>query len=323
MRIRWAAGRGFRSRRGLVTTAATAATLILLAVVLPATADARPVPAAAPVAAPVAAPAPVWAPRDTAAVHPGVQTITHGGGTCTSNFVFRGDTGTLYLGQAAHCAGTGAETETDGCSSSTMPLGTAVTVRGEHGYTTSGRMVYSSWITMQQRAEADPVVCGYNDFALVELPADAAGAVNPTVPYFGGPTGVNTTGLPEGTLSFSYGNSPTRAGVATLAPKAGVSAGDIADGWQHQVYTVNPGIPGDSGSAFLDASGRAVGLLSTLNLAPLPVSNGVTDLARALAYANRHGGLGPVGLVDGTAPFTADPPGVDPQDVAPPAGPPV
>jgi hypothetical protein len=313
---------GLRSRRGLLTAAAaTVGVLTLVAVLLPATANARPVPAAVPQAAPVAAPTPVWAPRETAGVTPGVQTITQGGGSCTANFVFRGDTGTLYLGQAAHCAGTGADTETDGCRSSTMPVGTPVTVRGAHDATTTGRMVYSSWVTMQQRAETDPVVCGYNDFALVELPAGAS--VNPTVPFFGGPTGVTTTGLPEGAQAFSYGNSPTRAGVATLAPKAGVSAGDIASGWQHQVYTVNPGIPGDSGSAFLDASGRALGLLSTLNLAPLPVSNGVTDLARSLAYANRHSGLGPIGLVDGTAPFTPTPPGVDPRDVAPPAGPPV
>jgi len=318
MRIRWG---GFRSRRGALAVASTVAALAAVIVVLPSTANAHPTTAAAPV--PAAAPAPVWAPRETAAVHPGVTTVTQGGGSCTSNFVFRGGDGTLYLGQAAHCAGTGQSTETDGCTSSTMPLGTAVTVNGANGFTTTGRMVYSSWVTMQQRAEADTVACGYNDFALVQLPADAAADTNPTVPYFGGPTGVNTTGLPEGAQAFTYGNSPIRGGAPALSPKAGVSAGDVASGWSHQVYTVAPGVPGDSGSAFLDASGRAVGLLSTLNLAPLPVSNGATDLARALAYANRHGGLGPIGLVDGTAPFTPTPPGVPLQDIAPPAGPPV
>ncbi|WP_181784589.1 serine protease, partial [Pseudonocardia pini] len=250
-------------------------------------------------------------------------TVTQGGGVCTSNFVFRSGEGTLYLGQAAHCAGTGRSTETDGCSSSTMPVGTPVTVKGDGGFTTTGRMAYSSWVTMQQRVETDPVVCGYNDFALVELPPSAAAVTNPTVPFFGGPTGVATAGLPSGALTYSYGNSPTRGGVSALGPKAGVSAGDTASGWAHQVYTVSPGVPGDSGSAFLDASGRAVGLLSTLNLAPLPVSNGVADLAKSLAYANLHGGLGSVGLVDGTAPFTPTPPGVPLEDVAPPAGPPV
>jgi hypothetical protein len=39
--------------------------------------------------------------------------------------------------------------------------------------------------------------------------------------------------------------------------------GDDGNGWSHTVYTVTPGIPGDSGSAFLDASGNALGVLST------------------------------------------------------------
>jgi hypothetical protein len=66
-----------------------------------------------------------------------------------------------------------------------------------------------------------------------------------------------------------------------------------------------------------------VGLLSTLNVDPLPVSHGVADLASALAYADAHGGLGRVALVDGTEPFTAAPPGVDPARLATPAGPPL
>ena len=43
------------------------------------------------------------------AIHPGVQTFT-AGAQCTSNFVFS-DGGTTYLGQAAHCSGTGAATD--------------------------------------------------------------------------------------------------------------------------------------------------------------------------------------------------------------------
>ena len=64
-------------------------------------------------AAPAASSA--WAPAGSAAVHPGVQTYTEGG-QCTSNFVFQDGAG-VYLGQAAHCSSTGAQTETDGCSS--------------------------------------------------------------------------------------------------------------------------------------------------------------------------------------------------------------
>jgi hypothetical protein len=53
---------------------------------------------------------------------------------------------------------------------------------------------------------------------------------------------------------------------------------------------VTPGIPGDSGSAFIDKQGRAFGVLSTLQIAPLAGSNGVGDVAREVAYMRAHGG---------------------------------
>lgn len=68
------------------------------------------------------------------------------------------------------------------------------------------------------------------------------------------------------------------------------------------MFTATPGIPGDSGSAFLDAPGRALGVLSTLNLAPLPGSNGVGDISREYAYLRAHYS-GAVTLAGGTVPF--------------------
>ena len=88
------------------------------------------------------------------------------------------------------------------------------------------------------------------------------------------------------------------------ARAAGAGAGEVGGGRGHELYTLSPGVPGDSGSAFVDAEGNAVGLLATLNLAPQAVSNGVIDLADALAYANANGGLGDVELALGTEPFT-------------------
>jgi hypothetical protein len=55
-----------------------------------------------------------------------------------------------------------------------------------------------------------------------------------------------------------------RGGITQLSPKRGVSLGDDGAGWSHNVATVTPGVPGDSGSAFLDANGGALGVLSTL-----------------------------------------------------------
>jgi hypothetical protein len=71
------------------------------------------------------------------------------------------------------------------------------------------------------------------------------------------------------------------------------------NGWSRTVYTVTPGIPGDSGSGFLNGSGQAIGVLSTVALAPLAASNGVGDLGRELAYARAHG-LSDLALVNGT-----------------------
>jgi hypothetical protein len=249
------------------------------------------------VPAPRALAAPVWAPASSASIHPGVQLFTEGA-QCTANFIFT-DGADVLIGYAAHCAGTGAATETDGCLAASLPLGTPVEIEGA---TRPGTLVYSSWLAMQQVGETDPNACAYNDFALVRIdPADVS-EVNPSIPHWGGPTGLNTTGNPALARVYSYGSSSLRLGLAALSPKTGVSLGTTGGGWSHPVYTVTPGIPGDSGSAMLDASGRASGVLSTVALAPLAGSNSFSDLNRALGYARGHGKPGVV-LALGTQAF--------------------
>jgi hypothetical protein len=244
-----------------------------------------------------AAAAPTWAPAATATVHPGVQTFT-AGAQCTANFVFT-DGATVYLGQAAHCSGTGGSTETDGCTSGSLPIGTAVEVTGASH---PGVLAYNSWLTMQQLGESNADTCAYNDLALIRIdPADVA-KVNPSIPFFGGPTGLHSTGTAVGDKVYSYGNSELRGGITQLSPKRGISLGDDGNGWSHTVYTVTPGIPGDSGSAFVDASGKALGILSTVAIAPLAGSNGVGDLAKELAYLHAHTSIG-AQLAPGTEPF--------------------
>ena len=250
------------------------------------------------VVAPAAASAaPTWAPASSAAIHPGVMTFTDGA-QCTANFVFS-DASDVYIGQAAHCSGTGGSTETNGCDSGSLPVGTAVEVDGA---SQPGTMVYNSWLTMQSKGEADPDTCAYNDFALVKLnPADA-GKVNPSIPHWGGPNAVGaTTALRD--KVYSYGNSSLRGGVQQLSPKEGYSLGDDAGGWTHTVYTVTPGIPGDSGSAFLSKSGAALGVLSTVAIAPITGSNGVGDVAKELTYMKANSAFSGVSLALGTEPF--------------------
>lgn len=244
--------------------------------------------------------APSWAPAATASIRPGVQTFSEGA-QCTANFVFTDSAGAVYLGQAAHCSGTGGPTETNGCNSGSLRLGTPVKIEGA---SKPGTLVYNSWITMQAKGETDPNACQYNDFALVKIDAADVGKVNPSVPFFGGPVGLASAGTAVGDAVYSYGNSKLRLGLSVLSPKRGVSIGDGGDGWSHLVYTVSPGIPGDSGSGVLDKAGRALGVLSTVQVLPLAGSNGVGDLPRELAYLKANSGLPAVTLAEGTEAFT-------------------
>jgi hypothetical protein len=273
--------------RTVVTSAATAlatvAAVVSVAVLVPGTA---------------AAAGPVWAPAAQAPIHPGVNTIT-GRGECTANFIFYNATDE-FIGQAAHCAGTGAPTETSGCTSATMPLGTPVKIGGA---SKPGTLVYSSWITMAKNGEKDANTCSFNDLALVKIDPADRGKVNPTVPFFGGPTGISTTAIAVGDRILTYGNSPLRGGISALSPKVGFSLGDEGGGWSHTCYTLTPGVPGDSGSAVLTNDGKALGVLTSLALAPLAGSNGIGDMSRELSYLNAHGGLGTVALALGTEAF--------------------
>jgi hypothetical protein len=248
------------------------------------------------IAAPAAAD-PAWAPADTAPVHPGVQTVSDSG-QCTSNFVFFNAANDVFIGQAAHCTGTGSATDTNGCDSGSLPLGSPVEVDGA---SRPGTLAYNSWLTMQANGETDPDTCDYNDLALVKLDPADYGKVNPSIPFWGGPTGIVDT-VAQGEKVLSYGNSSLRLGITQLSPKEGLSLGQTGNGWSHEVYTVTPGIPGDSGSAFINRDGRAFGVLSTLQVAPKVGANGVGDLSRELAYANADGAG--VQLASGTEAFT-------------------
>jgi hypothetical protein len=238
-----------------------------------------------------------WAPASSATIHPGVLTVTVDS-ACTANFVFfRGEE--VYLGQAAHCASLGGASDIDGCRTPSRPLGTPVRIQGA---TRPGTLVYSSWVTMQQLREQDRYACAYNDFALVRIDPADRGRVNPSLPHWGGPTGIVRDSLPPLTAIYSVGNSPLRQGLELLAPKVGLSLGNDPSGWSHWGLTLTPGIPGDSGSALLDQYGRAVGVLSTLELAPVPATNDWGDMSHELQYARNHG-MGNLLLALGTVPF--------------------
>jgi hypothetical protein len=264
------------------------------------------------VSAPTAASAdPTWAPAATAAIHPGTMMYT-AGAQCTANFVYTDAAGNVYVGYAAHCAGEGSSTDTNGCLVDSVPLGTKVDFTNDGNLLSEGTIVghgtlaYSSWITEHQLGTTDANTCAYNDLALVKVDPADVGKVNPSVPFWGGPSGIDTDGTAAGDRVYTYGNSSLRFGLSLLSPHTGISLGDDAadGGWSHPLYTVSPGIPGDSGSGFLSADGKAIGVLSTLGLAPLPLSNNIGDLAKELAFAQAHSGIAGLRLVNGTEPFS-------------------
>ena len=263
---------------------------------------------AAPSSAPAAVSTSRWAPAATAKIHPGVQMFTEGA-QCTANFVFTDTRNRVYVGYAAHCAGLGSSTDTNGCETPSVPLGTAVrfgtgsTLLSSGTTVGFGRLAYSSWRSMRSRRVTAANQCNYNDFALVRVNSAYVGTVNPSMPHWGGPIGLDTDGVAAGSRVYTYGGSSMRLGSG--AAKTGNVLGTGGGGWTRTVRTGNPGIPGDSGSGFLGPDGRAMGTLSTLGLFPETLSNGVGDLYRELRYAQRWSGIDGLRLVHGTRPFSA------------------
>lgn len=146
--------------------------------------------------------------------------------------------------------------------------------------------------------------CYGNDFALVRINKADRGRVNPSIPFWGGPSGLSG-GMRLGDDVYAYGNSSLRGGIRQLSPKTGVGVVDRYNGWNHTVYTVTPGISGDSGSAYLDPNGRALGALSTIEAYPFAAANNISDLRFALAYMYRYTGLDSIRLANGTVRFDA------------------
>ena len=260
-------------------------------------------------AGPTADAASTWAPESTATIKPGVQMTTNGA-QCTANFVFKDASGHVYVGYAAHCAGLGSSSDTNGCTTKYLPLGTPVQFgTGANllsGGTTvgTGKLAYSSWRTMQRLHVTNANRCAYNDFALVRVDSASVRKVNPTVPKWGGPNAIASTYLNAGNAIYTVGNSGLRTGTASA--KTGSVIARIAGGIAYEIQTSNPGIPGDSGSGFMDSRGRAAGVLSTINvgLGLTPVSNTMGNLYSELVWAQKYSGIKGLYLVKGTRAFS-------------------
>lgn len=211
-------------------------------------------------------PDPSWpGPLGSAKVRPGVQHVT-GNGQCTTNFVFR-DTATdvLYMGTAAHCVG---------------HLGQTSTIRAIDG----GTSIHATVAFISYGVPA----LHQSDFALLAIDADDEHLVHPAMLHFGGPTHlVQMSTLQTYDKVITYGNSGLRPGPALLDAHEGyVTARSF---WYTSVYTVTPGIFGDSGSGIMTASGGALGAASTIAYAPIPGENRFANIPPVLDWMNANG----------------------------------
>jgi hypothetical protein len=191
-------------------------------------------------------------------IRPGSWIISPAG--CTTNFVF-GSRRNYFIGTAGHCA----------------RVGQRVTIVAAPGVLMNiGRVVKSV-----NRGVG-------NDFALIDVRPRMERHVNPSMTYFGGPTGATRPRRGDVVehaghgLVIGTGGTP-RAGVVVYRG-TGVRNRGRAFAW------VGASTPGDSGSAVRKASGAAVGNLTHLvvggKYAPGDVAG--TTIARMREIAGRH-----------------------------------
>ena len=194
-----------------------------------------------------------WAPAGSATIKPGNQTFTEGA-QCTSNFIFEDGSNTTSARRPTARAPARA-TDTNGCDSGSLPIGTPVEVdRREPPGNPRLQLVADD---AGDRRDQPRRLCSTTTSRWSGSTRPTSAKVNPSVPGFGGPTGLG--GVRRAMLGdtvYTYGNSSLRGGVTKLSPKQGVVAQSEGNGWSRTVYTVTPGIPGDSGSGFFDGIGQ-------------------------------------------------------------------
>lgn len=179
--------------------------------------------------------------------------------TCTLDFVFRGADPSggrgLFIGTAAHCV------EKEG-------IRVRVPALGEFG-------------TVAYRREAfdDDGSLHALDFALIEIDRDKYKHVDPSVRFWGGPTGIEWEPT-AGMQTIHYGQGLGFHATEASRPRTGLIEyvkserywGEFS-GWYVALHPINAG---DSGSAVLTAEGKALGTLNLIAAAEKGLVSGPT-----------------------------------------------
>jgi hypothetical protein len=193
-------------------------------------------------------------------------------GFCTFDFLFKGPDGQRYMGTAGHCILGTAEPPPGQSSEMTWAPGTGPEAQGADGKRI-GEFAYA--------VLEDP-----KDFSLIRL--DPGVEASPEMCHFGGPTGLNDDETPDLVELEYYGLG---VGVGTVLPARSAVAVGLPS--PDHVYAVGLALPGDSGSGVISSDGRAVGVLVSVGLHGLGISDngvdfgtiGITRLAPQLARA--------------------------------------
>lgn len=201
------------------------------------------------------------APELATGIRPGSQMfVTFPDGTiagCTANFVWRDGSGDLHIGAAGHCflpdgrnASRNARRsdESDGDVYDVTRLRVSVcddcAVGGATGLNARGTTIALGDVVYARQNLPDGTQVGH-DFGLVRIPSDAEGAVDPSMPQYGGPRGVSETAVPTGTPVNQYGAGVGNGEVFATQGSNGVSQGDR--GTPESWYAAIRASPGDSG----------------------------------------------------------------------------
>ena len=201
-------------------------------------------------------------PERASGIRPGSQMfIEYPDGTtagCTANFVWRDSIGDLYIGAAGHCflpgdrnasenARRDAESDEDVYDVSRLDVSVCddCTVGGTTGLTFTGTTIALGDVAYARQNLPDGSEVGH-DFGLVRIPSSAEDAVDPSLPQFGGPSGVSEGAVPAGLPVNQYGAGVANGEVFPTMGSNGVSEGDL--GTSESWYAAIRASPGDSGS---------------------------------------------------------------------------
>lgn len=172
-------------------------------------------------------------------VRPGAQVRTPLG-LCTLNFFWRGDDGASYMGTAGHCLLGSEEAEVAFDPGAGPPAFQGIP-DPDGTRRRIGRFAYA-------------VADANRDFALIRL--DPEVSADPTVCFFGGPTGTDDVPLPPLATLSHVGQGRLLSSLVPARTQV------LVDHDSDTIVGLGLAAPGDSGEPLLGPDGRAVGIVA-------------------------------------------------------------